>query len=225
VKTKKALAAAQPMTKAAFRAAAGVSRETLGRLETYASLLRAWQKAVNLVGPGTIPDLWRRHMLDSAQLLEYFPPDPGPDTRVIADLGSGAGFPGLVLAILGAGRVHLIESDRRKCAFLAEVARATGTEVAIHPVRAEEIGRELPFGRADVITARALAPLSALLALAVPILKPDGVCLFLKGEHVDEELTAATKEWNMRVERWPSATAEAGAVLRIGGISLGKSSH
>ena len=222
---KKGFGAAVPMTEVEFEAAAGVSRETLGRLETYASLLRSWQKAINLVGPGTVADLWRRHMLDSAQLVQYLPPEPGPDARIIADLGSGAGFPGLVLAILGAGRVHLIESDKRKCAFLAEVARATGTEVTIHPVRAEDIGRASPFGRADVVTARALAPLSRLLALAFPILKPGGVCLFLKGEHVDEELTEATKEWNMRVERWPSATADSGAVLRIGGVSLGKSSH
>jgi 16S rRNA (guanine527-N7)-methyltransferase len=213
------------MTAEEFAAATGVSRETLAKLETYATLLRSWQKAINLVGPGTVSDLWRRHMLDSAQLLQYLPPEPGPQTRIIADLGSGAGFPGLVLAIFGAGRVHLIESDRRKCAFLAEVARVTGTEVAIHSARAEEIARDLPFGRADVVTARALAALTKLLALAVPILKPGGVCLFLKGEYVDEELTAATKEWNMRVERWPSTTAESGVVLRVGGISRAKSAQ
>jgi 16S rRNA (guanine527-N7)-methyltransferase len=216
-------AARNPLTIAEFVSASGVSRETLERLKTYVDLLGSWQKAINLVAPDGLSDIWRRHILDSVQLINFLPKAPAGKTLKIADLGSGAGFPGLVLAILGAGEVHLIESDKRKCVFLAEVARKTGATVHIHSQRIEEIGEKLPFGRVDLVTARALAPISKLLEYAEPILKPGGVCLFLKGERVDEELTAASKEWIMQVEKWPSATAETGAVLRLGDISRGKS--
>ncbi|MGB8275574.1 MAG: 16S rRNA (guanine(527)-N(7))-methyltransferase RsmG [Alphaproteobacteria bacterium] len=214
----------EPLGPEGFAAAAGVSRETLGRLEAYADLLRKWQESINLVGPATLVDLWRRHMLDSAQLVDYLPADPGPERRVVADLGSGAGFPGLVLAILGAGHVHLIESSQKKCAFLREVARITGAKATVHAARIEDIARVLPFGPADVVTSRALARLIDLLALAKPMLTPVGVCLLLKGAHVDEELTAARKEWNMRVEEWPSATGGSGTILRVAGLRLGGTS-
>lgn len=215
--------ARNPLTIAEFAAASGVSRETLERLKTYVELLEAWQKAINLVGPDGLADVWRRHVLDSAQLVNFLPNPPPGSALKIADLGSGAGFPGLILAILGAGDVHLIESDKRKCVFLAEAARKTGTTAHIHAERIEKIGQKSPFGRVDVVTARGLAPISKLLNYAEPILRPGGVCLFLKGERVEEELTAATKEWIMRIEKWPSATAETGAVLRLGDISRGKS--
>ena len=154
-----------------------VSRETLAALEAYAALLEKWNRKINLVGRETLADLWRRHFLDSAQLLPLLPERPPGRDLVIADIGSGAGFPGLVLAILGAGEVHLIESDQKKCAFLLEAARAAGADVAIHAQRIEEIaGLE-----ADVITARALAPLEKLLAYARPLLRPGGCALFLRG--------------------------------------------
>jgi len=132
-----------------------VSRETRERLNTYAELLRKWQRSINLVGPKTLDDLWNRHFVDSAQLLPLIP----PTARVLVDFGSGAGFPGLVLAILGMAEVHLIESDQRKATFLREVARATGTPVTVHAKRIEQV---TPFP-ADIVSARALAPLGDLL--------------------------------------------------------------
>jgi 16S rRNA (guanine527-N7)-methyltransferase len=203
-----------------FAEATSVSRETLSRLEAYAALLMKWQKAVNLVSPGDIADLWYRHILDSAQLLPLLPPAPEGRDRVIADLGSGAGFPGMVLAILGAGSVHLFESDARKCAFLLEAARVTNAPATVHNIRIETVPEKMPGFRADVVTARALAPLSKLLALAAPLIEKGGVCLFLKGETAGSELTAAGKEWNMRVEQLPSRTSRSGLILRIGGLAI-----
>ena len=122
----------------AFAAACDVSRETLARLELYAELLGRWNRAINLVGKRTLDDLWRRHFLDSAQLLPLLPPLDGRP-RVLADLGSGAGFPGRVLAILGAVLVHLVESDLKKATFLREVARATGAPASVHAARIESL--------------------------------------------------------------------------------------
>lgn len=213
-----------PLTPEDFAAEIGawanVSRETLDRLRAYADLLAKWQARINLVSKADLPDIWRRHFLDSAQLLPLLPDDPGPENRVIADLGSGAGFPGLVLAILGAGRVHLIESDGRKCAFLSEAARITAAPAEIHNIRLDPRRPPAPDIRADVVTARAVAPLPDLVELALPLLKPGGVCLFLKGAGAAEELTAARKVWNMRVETWPSRTGT-GTILRLGEITRG----
>ena len=119
------------MTPEAFRRATGVSRETLSRLENYAEILKHWQSRVNLVGAATLPDLWRRHMYDSAQLAAHLP----PSARIITDIGSGAGFPGLVLAIMLGLETHLIEANKRKCAFLREAARATGARRLRRPAR------------------------------------------------------------------------------------------
>ena len=202
-----------PLTPEAFRRQTNVSRETLGRLERYAELLRKWQRAINLVGPDTLPDLWRRHMLDSAQLYPLIP----PGARTLLDLGSGAGFPGLVLAILGVPEVHLVESDSRKCAFLREAGRVTGTipgNVTIHSCRIEDL-RPWPV---DVITARACARLDRLLAYAEPFLGERTICLFPKGRTVNEELTEAAKTWSMTVERRPSVTESSGVILQLGHI-------
>lgn len=186
-----------------------VSRETLARLETYAALLVKWQAKINLVGPATLPDLWRRHFLDSAQLLPLLPFAAG----VLVDLGSGAGFPGLVLAIMSDWRVHLVDSDQRKCAFLRQVALDTGVNirVAIHAQRFEAVAGY----KAEVVTARACAPLEALLGYALPFLGENGRCLFLKGAQAEEELTAAEANWNMQVDRRPSLTDPAGTILVI----------
>lgn len=173
------------MTPAAFRAASGVSRETLARLETYAALLIEWRDRAALVSRASLADLWRRHMLDSAQLLGLAP----IGARVWADLGSGAGFPGMVLAIMGAGEVHLIEANARKCRFLNTVARATRTTVRIHCARIEDLDPR----PADVVTARALAPLATLFRYARPFFDDHTVGLFLKGQHVETELTAVPK--------------------------------
>jgi 16S rRNA (guanine527-N7)-methyltransferase len=220
-----------------------VSRETLQRLEIYAALLAKWQAKINLVGPATLPDLWRRHFLDSAQLLNLLPraggglrwgrslssaqsaeatPTPtlpqlgggGSGERgVLVDLGSGAGFPGLVLAIMTNWRIHLIDSDQRKCAFLRQVALDCGVfdRITIHAKRIEQVAGMA----AEVVTARACAPLDELLKLAAPIVGEAGKCLLLKGAQVEEELTQAQQHWTMRLERWGSITDPAGSILVI----------
>ena len=189
----------------------GVSRETRERLNTYADLLRKWQRSINLVGPRTLDDLWNRHFTDSAQLLPLIP----PTSRVLVDFGSGAGFPGLVLAILGVAEVHLIESDQRKATFLREVARATGTPVTVHAKRIEQVA-PVP---ADVVSARALAPLGDLLGFAAPFLHSDSLCLFPKGQMAEDELTAASKTWNINVDRIQSVTDPSATILRVSQVS------
>ena len=195
------------MTPLEFQRLTDVSRETLARLETYAALLSKWQKAINLVSRDSLDDLWRRHMLDSAQLLPLLP----ENTRILVDLGSGAGFPGLVLAAQGVPEVHLIESDARKCAFLREAARGLGVTIQIHNCRVEE----MPVMAADVVTARALATLPELLDLAERFLVPHTICLFLKGKGADEELTWACERWNMTLRRQSSASDPSGTILRL----------
>lgn len=197
----------RPLTPRAFQEQTNVSRETLERLGAYEALLRKWQPAINLVSKSSLDDLWRRHFLDSAQLLSFIP----PTARTLVDLGSGAGFPGLVLAVLGVPEVHLVESDARKCAFLREAARSLGVSVEIHHGRIEET---TPFV-VDLVTARALAPLSDLLDLGERFLAPHTICLFLKGKGVDEELTGVGEKWNMTVTREISASDPSGTILRL----------
>ncbi len=190
---------------------AGVSRETRERLDLYADLLRKWQRSINLVGPRTLDDLWNRHFTDSAQLLPLI----SPSARVLVDFGSGAGFPGLVLAILGIAEVHLIESDQRKATFLREVARATSTPVTVHAKRIEQV---TPFP-ADVVSARALAPLGDLLGFAALFLRPDSICLFPKGQMAEDELSAASKTWIMTVDRIQSVTDSSATILRLSQVT------
>lgn len=196
-----------------FQEATDASTATIDRLRVYADLLEKWQRKINLVGPATIADLWRRHMLDSAQL---YPLLPRPDCNIV-DFGSGAGFPGLVLAVMGGPRVTLVESDGRKCAFLAEAARLTGAaeRVCIENRRIED----LPPRPVDVVTSRALAPLGRLLELSEPFVGEDTVYLFPKGGKADQELTHAAKNWNMRVSRIQSKTDTSGTILRLTDIS------
>jgi 16S rRNA (guanine527-N7)-methyltransferase len=190
-----------------FAAATGVSRETMERLEAYAALLVAWSARINLVGRATLDDLWRRHFFDSAQLRPLIP----PATRSLVDLGSGAGFPGLVLAILGASGVELVEADSRKAAFLREAARITAAAVTIRGCRVEAVAPH----EVDVVTARACAPLDRLLALGERFIGPRTTCLFLKGARVDEELTEAAKAWTMTVSHHPSRADPGGSVLLL----------
>jgi 16S rRNA (guanine527-N7)-methyltransferase len=204
------------MTPEDFAAAADVPRGTLDRFRLYHGLLLKWQRVINLVGPRTLDDAWRRHFLDSAQLWPLV-----AGRRTLADLGSGAGFPGLVLALMAAGHdtplaVHLIESDQRKAAFLIEVAQVTGVTVTVQAARAESLAST--GLAADVVTARALAPVADLLALAHPLLAVGGVCLFLKGEAVEDELTRARESWTMTVARIPSRSDRSGTILRIEGL-------
>lgn len=184
-----------------------VSRETLARLEAYADLLTRWSARINLVGGDTLPDLWRRHMLDSAQLRPLVP----NDAQTLIDLGSGAGFPGLVLALLGMPGVELVEADSRKSAFLREAARVTEAKVAIRACRVAAV----PPHHADIVTARALAPLDRLLDLAEPFIGPGTICLFPKGERAEQELTLARKGWTMTPSMHPSIADPRGVVLRL----------
>lgn len=195
------------MTPEDFRAKVNVSRETMASLDTYLKLLTRWQQAINLVGPKTLSDPWRRHIFDCAQLLDHLP----STAHVLYDLGSGAGLPGLVLAIMGRENVHLVESDQRKAQFLREVARQLDLSVHIHNERIEG----LPSGVADIVTARALAPLSRLLDLAAPLLTPDAVCLFLKGQNATDELTEARKSWNMSTDIFPSLSDPSASILKL----------
>jgi 16S rRNA (guanine527-N7)-methyltransferase len=204
---------------AEFAARFGDSRETLDRLATYERLLRQWQKAVNLVAPTTLDDVWHRHFADSAQLLALAP----RDAMSFTDLGSGAGFPGLVLAILlahdrPAARVTLIESDQRKAAFLREVARATGTTVDILCTRIHAASTQLESNRARVVTARALAPLDKLMQLAHPLFRPDTVGIFPKGREAGREVTDARMAWDFECELAASCTDADARILVVRGL-------
>jgi 16S rRNA (guanine527-N7)-methyltransferase len=191
-----------------FAARTGVSRETLARLKAYADLLADWNARHNLVARSTLPDLWHRHMWDSAQLAPLIP----ENASTLADLGSGAGFPGLVLAVLRPGlAVTLHEATTKKCAFLQAAADRMGIAVTVANARIED-RPPLPF---DVVTARALAPLPQLLEYAHSFIKPNSVCLFLKGQNVGPELTEATKYWNMKVSQVPSQTDPSGAIVTV----------
>jgi 16S rRNA (guanine527-N7)-methyltransferase len=184
-----------------------VSEAQHAALEAYAALLGRWNERINLVSPRDLPRLWERHIDDAAQLLPLIP----PGARRIADLGSGAGLPGLILAVLSGLDTHLVERDQRKAAFLREAARVTAAPATIHAADAATLP---PLG-ADLVTARALAPLPVLLPLALRHLAPGGACLFPKGATASAELTAAAEGWTMQVERFPSRTDPSATILRL----------
>ena len=192
-----------------------VSRESMERLTLYAALLEKWQQKINLVGKSTLPDMWRRHFLDSAQLFSLIEDKDG----VLVDLGSGAGFPGLVLAMLGQGQVHLVDSDERKGTFMRQVVRETGVAATVHTCRIEALDSDI---KADVVTSRACTALEGLLRFAQPILRPSGTCLFLKGKAWAEELTAAEKTWKMQAENFQSLSDREGRILKITGLAPGR---
>jgi 16S rRNA (guanine(527)-N(7))-methyltransferase RsmG len=190
----------------------GVSRETEQALRDYLALLRRWNAKINLVADAPEPVLWTRHVVDSLQLVPLLSAAP---TGPLVDLGSGAGFPGLVLAIAAGRDTHLVESDRRKAAFLTEAARTLGVTTAhIHPSRIEATA--LP--PAAIVTARALASLTVLLPYAHGILAPGGIALFPKGRTAEQELTQAAPAWMMHVERFPSRTDPTATILRLSEI-------
>lgn len=199
-----------------FAEAFDVSRETLGRLKLYAQLLEQWQKAVNLVSAKTLPQVWERHFADSAQLYRM-----APDAKRWVDLGSGAGFPGLVVAILmaerGDCRVTLVESDVRKCAFMREVGRQTGIVVDVAGERIESFSTSGRISETaiDVISARALAPLDRLLELSSALFSRNTLGLFLKGREVRSELDEAQRRWAFDSTVVPSLTDASGRILQV----------
>ena len=200
-----------------FAEAFKVSHETIHRLEAFRSLLEHWQKTTNLVAPSTLPRVWSRHFADSAQLSAL-----APKARLWLDLGSGGGFPGLVVAILRSGdpdfRMHLVESNQKKCAFLGHVARATKAPVDIHAMRIEEFAENAQSLRPDVVSARALAPLPRLLELAEPFLRDETRGLFLKGRQTDSEIEAAKAGWTFDVTCHPSLTADDARIVEIANL-------
>jgi len=199
------------MSPVELQRALGLDDVTRSRLEAYVALLVKWQARINLVAPATLPDVWSRHVLDSAQLFALMAGHAGP----VLDLGSGAGFPGLVLAIMGRDDVILVESDRRKAAFLLEAARVTGARVLVEACRIEALR---PI-RAGIVTSRALAPVSDLLHYARPFADESTLYLLLKGERAEAELTTARERWNMRVDKTPSLSDARGVILRLEGVT------
>jgi 16S rRNA (guanine527-N7)-methyltransferase len=195
-----------------FASKQDVSRETIERLQVYEDLLKKWTSKINLVAKSTVPEVWTRHFLDSAQVFSVIP----GDARVLVDFGSGGGFPGLVIAAIAAEKmpslsISLVEADIRKASFLVTAAREMNLDVRVHAERVEAI----PAYGADVITARALAPLVDLFAMAEQHLHSGGTALFLKGAQHQAELDNASHMWNFHVTKLQSATNDASALLKI----------
>jgi 16S rRNA (guanine527-N7)-methyltransferase len=190
-----------------------VSRETEARLDTYVNALLRWQSKINLVAPSTLPELWTRHIADSLQLLAL-----APQARVWADLGSGGGFPGMPIACALAGhagaKVHLVESNGKKAAFLRAAVTASAAPAVVHQQRIEKFG-ETCTEPVEVVTARALAPLKTLCVQAFPFVAKGAIALFPKGQDVEAELTDAAKYWRIQASRVPSLTSPDGSVVVI----------
>ena len=190
-----------------------VSRETEARLDRYLDLLRQWQAKTNLVAPSTLPHLWTRHVADSLQLLTR-----APAAKIWVDLGSGGGFPGVVLACALAETpgtmVHLVERNSKKAAFLREALRITSAPGIVHAGGIEDIVDSIE-GPIDCVTARALAPLHQLIGYAEPLVKRGAKALFLKGQDVESELTEATKYWNIKPNLHSSLTGGQGWIVEL----------
>lgn len=190
-----------------------VSRETTARLNQFVALLLQWQDVTHLIAPSTVPRLWTRHIADSLQLI-----DLAPDAKIWVDLGTGGGFPGLVIAcaLYGkAGReVHLVESTAKKAAFLREAVAATESPAIVHGERMEKFVDTFA-GRPDIVTARAVSPLRSLLGQCVPLLRQGTVGIFPKGQDVEVELTEATKCWKIQPHLHPSRTGGHGWIVEL----------
>lgn len=188
-----------------------VSRETFNQLQVYVDLVIQSQEVFNLIGPSTVDTIWERHVLDSAQLIRYLPNEPSS----IVDIGSGAGFPGVVIALLTQHKVTCIESVQKKANFLMMVKDELGLSFEVVSDRIENLNPQ----NADIVTARAVAPLSQLILLARPHLKPDGYFLFPKGEKYNEELEKTRERWLFDCEEYASITNEKSKILRISKIT------
>jgi 16S rRNA (guanine527-N7)-methyltransferase len=198
---------------AGFQALTQATDAQIADLERFLDLLAAGNEVMNLVGPATIPDFWNRHAWDSAQLLQL-----APEAKVWADLGAGAGFPGLVLGIMLKGvpgaKVHLVESMTKRCRFLASVADPLGLPVEIHNKRAEDLSLAV-----DIVSARACAPMPRLLGYARPYLRRGAVGLFLKGQDVVSEVEDAALTWRFESRLIPSRSDARGRIVEVKGLS------
>jgi 16S rRNA (guanine527-N7)-methyltransferase len=192
-----------------------VSRETVDRLKIYESVLRKWQRAVNLVAPATLPNIWTRHFADSLQIANLVP----ETAKKLVDIGSGGGFPGLVLAAhfadSGGPSVTLVESDQRKCAFLREAARSMEISVDILSTRIENDANLTALVGVDVVTARALAPLGRLLSLVAPFVSGETSCIFMKGRDAGREIEEARRSWRFDTREQPSITDTQAKIIVI----------
>lgn len=201
---------------ASFAAVAKATPAQVADLERYRELLVDWNQRMNLVGPATLDIFWSRHAWDSAQILPL-----EPEARTWADLGTGAGLPGVVLAVLGKGRpefhVHLVDSLAKRCRFLTEVVNELALPATVHNSRAEDLA--LPV---DIVTARACAPLSRLFGYAQPYLKRGATALFLKGQDVATELEEATGSWNFEADVLPSLSDPRGRIVRVRRLGRGR---
>ena len=197
-----------------FVEATGASADIMDRMDAFLTILTDWNARMNLVGPSALAEFWGRHAYDSAQLLKL-----APDARIWADLGAGAGFPGIVLAVFlkdrEGAKVHLIESMAKRCAFLRSVSMDLSLPTLIHNSRAES----LHLSPVDVVTARALAPMPRLLEYAQPLLRGSAVGLFLKGRDVERELEEARKSWRFEVSLSPSASDPEGRIVSLKRLS------
>lgn len=198
---------------AAYQALTGVSDRQLADLARYQELLATWNAVMNLVGPATLATYWTRHALDSSQLL-----DLAPGAKIWADLGAGAGLPGVVLAILlkdtPGATVHLVESMAKRCRFLSEVVTALDLPAQVHNARAEDLKLKV-----EVVTARACAPMTRLLGFSQPYLQRGALGLFLKGQDVASELTEAEKAWTFEADLRPSQSDPRGRIVQVKGLS------
>lgn len=203
------------MTKADFQSKMDVSRETQDSLEVYAALLEKWQPAKNLVSNSTIADMWRRHFLDSAQMYEPITQIHGVGPFTFMDIGSGAGFPGLVLSMMGLGEAHMVESNHKKCIFMNQVVRQTIANAQIHNERIEK----LADFKVNFIVSRACATITQLLDWSADFIRPETEMWLLKGAIADHELTDALKSWNMQSEQFQSKSDESGRIVRLFNIA------
>ncbi len=200
-----------------------VSHETRARLDRFVALLLQWQSHTNLIANSTVPQIWTRHIADSLQLI-----DLAPDAKAWVDFGSGAGFPGIVIACALADtpgvQVHLIESRIKKANFLREAAAAAGVQVTVHADRVENCVDRLA-GKVDIVTARALASLKDLCGYAAPLIQKGSIALFHKGQDVEVELTEASKYWSIQADLLPSMTSEAARIVKITGLTKRKAEN
>jgi len=201
------------MTKSAFELLSdqiSISHETFEKLSAYHDLLLKWQSKINLISNDTIKDVWRRHFLDSLQLLPYI----DNKEKTIVDLGSGAGFPAMALAVAGFQNVRLVESDIRKSAFLREVVRITETKATIHNCRIEDVKIE----KIDIVTSRACASLDKLLHLIYDKISHETICLFHKGKNYSMEFEEASKNWQYDISATPSIVDSEGVIVKISNL-------
>ena len=203
-----------------FASLFNVSRETMERLELYVELLRTWQKAVNLIAPSTLDEVWHRHVGDSAQIVDILrESDSAKKSGIWLDMGSGAGFPGLVAAIMLSQdfdyQFHLVESNGRKCAFLSDVVRHLNLSVEIRNERVEDYADSMQGKQVSIVSARALTSLDRLLALSEPFLSAETVAYFFKGREVASEIELAEQDWVFAQRQLPSCTSTDGCILEI----------